>query len=134
MTAAVLDTSAVIEFFRGRPGTAAAIAGLSRIVLPVAVVAELLAGRVGLRRRLEGERQVRELLRSPRVEIAGATEGTAERWAVIWDGLRRAGRPVPINDIWIAASAMEHGLVVVTTDRHFLDIPQILVTLLGDEA
>jgi predicted nucleic acid-binding protein len=38
-----------------------------------------------------------------------------------------AGTPIPTNDFWIAASAMQYGLTVVTTDAHFLKIPQILV-------
>lgn len=41
--------------------------------------------------------------------------------------LRRAGKPIPTNDIWIAASAMQHGLVVLTTDEHFDHIPQVRV-------
>ena len=53
---------------------------------------------------------------------------TAERYAVILNGLWTAGTPIPTNDIWIAASAMQYGLTVVTTDAHFLKIPQILVS------
>lgn len=133
MTAAVLDTSAAVDFFRGRRGAAALMAELSRIVVPVAVVAELLSGRIGPSRKLGGEPQVRDFLRSPRIEIAEATEATAVRWALIWGSLRQAGRPIPINDVWVAASAMELGLPVVTSDRHFLDVPQIMVTLLDGE-
>ncbi len=40
--------------------------------------------------------------------------------------LRNQETPVPSNDAWIAASAMEHGLIVVTTDRHYLNIPQVI--------
>ena len=133
MTAAILDTSAAVDFFRGRRDAGALLAELGRIVVPVAVVAELLSGRIGPGRRLGGEVEVREFLRSPRVEIAEATEATAVRWALIWGNLRRAGRPIPINDVWVAASAMELGLPVVTSDRHFLDVPQIMVTLLEGE-
>jgi tRNA(fMet)-specific endonuclease VapC len=63
--------------------------------------------------------------------VAVATLGaeTAERYALIRDSLRRAGRPVPTNDIWIAASAMELGLRILTLDRHYLDIPQVVVDL-----
>jgi tRNA(fMet)-specific endonuclease VapC len=54
-------------------------------------------------------------------------EETAERYAEILAGLRVAGTPLPINDIWIAASAMQYGLLVLTTGAHFRLIPQILV-------
>lgn len=55
-------------------------------------------------------------------------EDTAERYAVILNGLWKARTPIPTNDMWIAASAMQYGLTVVTTDPHFLKIPQILVS------
>jgi len=43
--------------------------------------------------------------------------------------LRRSGTPIPTNDIWIAASAMQFGLTVVTTDEHFRNVGEILVDL-----
>jgi predicted nucleic acid-binding protein len=61
------------------------------------------------------------------VGIVLITEDTAERYARIYAYLRTAGRPIPTNDLWIAASAMEHGAELLTTDRHFLDVPQIVV-------
>ena len=63
-----------------------------------------------------------------RVATIAVDGDTAERYVVILDGLWTAGTPIPTNDIWIAASAMQYGLAVVTTDRHFLKIPQILVS------
>ena len=52
---------------------------------------------------------------------------TSERYAVILDGLRKAGTPIPTNDIWIAASAMHLGLRIVTTDGHYRKVPQVVV-------
>jgi predicted nucleic acid-binding protein len=52
---------------------------------------------------------------------------TAVRYAVILDSLRSAGTPVPTNDLWIAASAMQHGLVVLTTDAHFQKVSQVII-------
>jgi predicted nucleic acid-binding protein len=66
-------------------------------------------------------------LASPRVGTLDVTEETAERYAAILNALWRAGTPIPTNDIWIAASAMEYGLRVLTTDRHYQRIPQIMV-------
>ncbi len=129
MSAAVLDTSALIALLRGHEAVARASRELDRIVVPVVVLGELLVGRVGAGRGARGEREVRAVVASPRVEVAALGVETAERYAVIRQGLRRAGRPVPANDIWIAASAMEQGLLVLTLDRHYLEIPQILVEL-----
>jgi tRNA(fMet)-specific endonuclease VapC len=124
----------VIAFLRGDGRAEAVIAATERLVVPVAVVAELLAGCLGAdRRAAETLRRVQAFLGSTRVTTTPATSDTAERWAVIWDALKRAGRPVPANDVWIAASAMEYGLPVITLDRHFLAIPQVMVTLVGEE-
>ena len=64
---------------------------------------------------------------SPRVSLVDVGEETAERYAVILNSLWQAGTPIPTNDIWIAASAMEYGLRVVTTDEHYDKVPQIMV-------
>jgi tRNA(fMet)-specific endonuclease VapC len=55
------------------------------------------------------------------------TEETAERYAIILNFLWQAGTPVPTNDIWIAASAMEYGLELLTTDEHYQKVPQVIV-------
>lgn len=49
-----------------------------------------------------------------------------QRCTFVHATLRKAGTPIPANDLWIAATAMEHGLTVVTLDKHFARIPQIL--------
>jgi len=136
VSAAVLDTSALIALFRGHAGVASASRTLDRIVLPAVALGEVLVGRLGHSRSAgrsrggpSGLSEIREFLASPRVEVAVLGAETAERYALIRDSLRRAGRPVPTNDIWIAASAMELGLRVLTLDRHYLDIPQVVVDL-----
>ena len=130
MTAAVLDTSALIAALRGEPPAVAIIRRLDQLVIPAVALGELLAGGRGARSP-QRYRAIQRLVASPRVELAPAGAGTAERYAAIVDSLRLAGRPIPTNDIWIAASAMEHGLPVVTSDRHYLDVPQVLVELLA---
>jgi predicted nucleic acid-binding protein len=136
VTAAVLDTSALIALFRGHPGVASASRTLERIVLPAVALGEVLVGRLGYQRtagkgrgKPGGLPEIRAFLASPRVQVAGLGAETAERYALIRDWLRSAGRPVPTNDIWIAASAMELGLRIITLDRHYLAIPQIVVDL-----
>jgi len=63
------------------------------------------------------------------VRLALIGEATAERYAVIYASLRSSGQPIPTNDLWIAASAMEHGTELVTLDRDFSHVPQILLAL-----
>ena len=55
---------------------------------------------------------------------------TAERYAVILDSLRRAGAPIPTNDVWIAAGAMQWGSLLLTTDPHFRAVTQIVAEIL----
>jgi len=54
-------------------------------------------------------------------------EETAERYAGILNGLWTIGRPIPTNDLWIAASAMQYGLTLLTTDAHCKHVTQVLV-------
>ena len=96
-------------------------------MLPVIVLGELWAGfEVGSRRGINRD-ELDEFLNSPRVTVAPIVNATAERYARIYTYLRKNGRQIPTNDLWIAASAMEHSAVLLTADSHFFHLPQILV-------
>lgn len=97
------------------------------IVLPAVVLGELLAGfRIGSRDRAN-RRELGALLDSARVRVAPLDAETAQRYAEIVSYLRDRGTPIPTNDIWIAAAAMQWGLRVLTTDAHFDRLPQVSV-------
>jgi predicted nucleic acid-binding protein len=55
---------------------------------------------------------------------------TAERYAGIREYLRQQGKPIPVNDLWIAASAAQHSLRLLTLDHHFKQVPQVLLEYL----
>src|SRR5713226_3077783 len=103
------------------------------IAVNAVVLGELRAGFLKGRHRKKNEQELAEFLTSPRVRVLGLDEETADRYAVIMDSLRSAGTPIPTNDVWIAASAMQHGLKVVTTDQHFREVRQVLVEAFGKE-
>jgi predicted nucleic acid-binding protein len=127
VTAAVLDTSAYSAFMRGHGELKLALQRADRIVVTPVVLGELGAGfRAGSHRK-KNEAELRRFLSSPRVDVVAMDVETAERYAVILHGLRQAGTPIPTNDIWIAASAMQYGLHVLTTDVHYDRIPQVIV-------
>ncbi|MGH7543393.1 MAG: type II toxin-antitoxin system VapC family toxin [Gemmatimonadota bacterium] len=130
MTAILVDTSAYSSFMKGSEAAVEAIRRADTLVLTPVVLGELKAGFLRSARRKENEEEIEEVLRSRRSRTVQIDEETADRYAVIHADLRRAGRPVPTNDLWIAASAMQHGLRVLTADAHFLKIPQILVDFL----
>ena len=71
-------------------------------------------------------RELADFLRSPRVRQLAVDAETAEYYAVLFSGLRRKGRPVPTNDLWIAASAMQHGYAVFSFDKHFADMENLI--------
>ena len=123
----LLDTSAYSAFMRGHEGVRHAIRASEEIFLNPIVIGELTAGFIRGKQRRKNETELQRFFASPRVGLLDVTEATAERYAVILNGLWQAGTPIPTNDIWIAASAMEYGLSVVTTDQHYQKIPQIIV-------
>lgn len=131
MSRLLLDTSVYSAFKRGRPEAVQAVRQAESLYLTSVVLGELKAGFRAGRHRRRNEVELRLFLASPRVHTIPVDEETAERYAAIWDSLRAAGTPIPTNDVWIAASAMQHGLAVLTTDRHFQRIGQILVEYVG---
>lgn len=96
------------------------------ISLNAVILGELKAGFRRGRHRERNERELSEFLASSRVRVLGLDEETSELYAVIADSLRSAGNPIPTNDVWIAATAMQHGLKVLTTDRHFRLVRQVV--------
>lgn len=127
MSRLLLDTSAYSAFMRGHGEIKLALQEADEICLNVVVLGELLAGFMRGRRRRRNEGGLKTFLGSTRVRILDVNEETAERYAVILDSLWRAGTPIPTNDIWIAASAMQHGLHLLTTDSHYQNVTQVIV-------
>jgi predicted nucleic acid-binding protein len=127
MTRVLLDTSAYSAFMLGHPECKLALQRADEIYLTPVVLGELLAGFIRGKWRRKNERELRTFLASPRVQVIDVDADTAERYAVILNGLWKTGTPIPTNDIWIAASAMQHGLRVLTRDVHFRQVPQVLV-------
>ena len=88
-----------------------------QIFVPAVVLGELYFGALKSRRAEANLRRVEEFTTASNVLPVDA--GTAQHYGEVRDGLRRIGRPIPENDIWIAATALRHGLVLVTRDSHF---------------
>ncbi|MBI4278386.1 MAG: type II toxin-antitoxin system VapC family toxin [Armatimonadetes bacterium] len=127
----LLDTSAYSAFKRGHPEILERIRIAKRVCLNTVVLAELLQGFLAGRHEARNRRELAEFLEAPRVEFLALGRETAERFVAIHRTLRAAGTPLPVHDLWIAASAMEHGLRVLTLDAHYLKIPQILADHIG---
>ncbi len=71
--------------------------------------------------------ELNHFLDSPRVHVIEIDEETAEFFAEIYSGLKKKGKPIPSNDIWVASSAMRHGLSLFTSDEHFKQIDGLIL-------
>ena len=127
MSRILLDTSAYSTLFRKHQSTVQQVESAESLYLTPIVLGEVRAGFLLGKRGKENERALREFLQSPRVSILTIDDETAERWAIIAAFLKKNGTPVASNGIWIVASAMQHGLPILTSDRDFQKIPQVIV-------
>ena len=127
MTRLLLDTSAYSALMRKHASVVALVESAETLCLNPIVSGELKAGFILGTKREQNERALRAFLESPRVSVLPIDDETADRWAMITASLKKAGTPMASNDIWIVATAMQHGLPILTTDRDFLKIPQIIV-------
>ena len=100
-----------------------------RFSFPASSLGELLGGFEAGQRSRRNRDELDLFRESPRIRLVSIGEATAERYAVIYASLRAKGQPIATNDLWIAASAMEHGTELVTLDRDFAHVAQILVAL-----
>ena len=121
-----LNTSAYSAFMSGHPDVKRALQEADAVYVNPIVLGELRAGFLKGRWRKKNEEELRAFLASPRVDVVDVTEATAERYAAIIDFLWKGGLPIPTNDIWIAASAMQHGLKLITTHVHYTKVPHIV--------
>lgn len=126
----LLDTSAYAAFKRNHGDVIDLVRAAERILLPVVVIGELLAGFEAGSRRERNRSELEQFCANRRVEVVPLTGASAERYAAIYSHLSAAGTPVPTNDLWIAAAAMTHGALLVTLDTHFRHMPQILSIIL----
>ena len=130
MKKVLLDTSAYSALFRGDGHVKVILQEVEEAALNPVILAELLAGFSEGRFETKNRDLLKEFLTTPRVRAYPIDGETSERYAAVWLHLREQGTPIPTNDLWIAASAMQHGLSVLTADRHFLKIPQVLTRII----
>lgn len=129
----LLDSNAYSHLKRGHQPIADLVRRSEEVLLPFVVIGELL---YGFRHGTRLETNLRELhafIDNPHVKVATMTLTTADRYSRIAAGLRAKGRPIPSNDIWIAAHAMETGADLVSYDRHFIYVEGLAWTHLGTE-
>lgn len=132
MSRLCLDTSAYSYFRRGDPIVAQLLDGAEWVGVPTVVLGELRIGFLLGGRRQENLARLEEFLANPVVEVLPVDSPVAEIYAEITVAQRKAGRPIPANDLWIAATAARHGATVLTYDAHFGSIERVGALVLGE--
>ncbi len=118
----LLDTNAYAALFRGHPEVSRLVRRSDEVLISAVVAGELLFGFRNGARYEANRRDLDAFLDSPFVRLLEVTLVTAERFGRISASLRKKGRPIPTNDLWIAAQAMETGADLLSFDQHFAEI------------
>ncbi len=121
----LLDTNAYVSYLAGDHAVLNALAESEIIYMSIFVLGELYAGFKGGNQEVENHQILQTFIRKPSVNILEADQETAEIFGEVKNNLKTAGAPLPINDVWIGAHAMETGSIIVTYDRHFSKIAGI---------
>ncbi len=126
----LIDTNVYAAFKRNHSAVVDELQRATEVALCPMVLGELRGGFTFGSRERENLRELDEFMAGPRVRLLSVTDRTSVFYARVYGALRRKARPIPANDLWIAASAMEHGLVLLSFDRHFGEIDGLVSRLL----
>jgi len=121
-----LDTNRYIDLCRGEAAVVETVELADKVWIPFIVLGELRAGFVLGNQGTRNEAVLRRFLIKPNVEVLYADDQTTHHYANVYRQLRRQGTPIPANDIWIAALALQHSFSLMTRDTHFEHLPQLM--------
>jgi predicted nucleic acid-binding protein len=119
MKRVLIDTNVYVAFKRNEPNVIELLQQAENIGVNTIVLGELFAGFKGGIREALNRKELDQFLDSPRVTTLSLDESSADFFSLVFNNLKQIGKPIPTNDIWIAASAMQHGRTMVTLDNHF---------------
>jgi predicted nucleic acid-binding protein len=119
----ILDTNALSAFVDGDVGVGEVLRHQPRAAIPVIVLGEFRYGIADSRHRKAYEAWLESQL--SRFDVLAVTDETAIAYAAVRVALKRSGRPIPANDAWIAALALQHRLPVLSRDQHFDAVPEL---------
>jgi tRNA(fMet)-specific endonuclease VapC len=125
----LLDTSAYVGFKRNVEEVVEIIVSAESILFSPIVLGELMFGFRNGNRFKKNMDDINNFLQHEVVDIIQIGKITSDRYSRIASHLKSQGTPIPSNDIWIAAQAMEHGVELITSDRHFENIASLAHTV-----
>lgn len=127
MTRLLIDTNIYSLAMRGEKDIVEILRHTRQISISAISIGELLSGFRGGNQKEKNQQELNQFLDSPRVSLYSIDEETAEQYSAILQQLKQQGTPIPTNDIWIAAVALQHGLPLFTRDIHFSHISGLLL-------
>jgi tRNA(fMet)-specific endonuclease VapC len=119
----LIDTSGYSAFKRGNPAVTKALQDADEVIVPIVVLGELHAGFAMGSHTRKNEHELHEFLASPSVTVQDVDHSVAERYGAVVKTMRLQGTPIPTNDLWIAACALETGARILSLDAHFEKVP-----------
>jgi tRNA(fMet)-specific endonuclease VapC len=120
-----LDSNRYTDFCRGVPEVVEVVEEASEIHVPIIVVAEQRAGFAHGTNREKNERTLTKFLNNESVFVLAPDDQTTFFYADLYSYLRKKGKPIPTNDLWIAALVLQHNLVLFDRDADFDNLPQL---------
>ena len=122
----LIDTNFAINLFSRLKTVEEQLSSDPDLYLSTIVLGELFFGAYRSRNVRHNIERIADLTKSMRV--LSCDEKTSECYGVLKNQLHKKGRPIPENDLWLAALAHQHNLILVTRDRHFQEIEQLRTT------
>jgi tRNA(fMet)-specific endonuclease VapC len=123
----LIDTNIYTYALKGDPEVVSVLQQAHEIGISAVSIGELLSGFKAGKKEQENRHELGEFLDSPRVRVYGIDEETAEFYAEVLNNLKKKGRPIPTNDIWIASLAFQHGQPLFSKDKHFEAVPGLVM-------
>jgi tRNA(fMet)-specific endonuclease VapC len=127
MTKILLDTNAYTAFMAGDQHVLSYMVDSEVVYISTIVIGELFAGFYGGDKVLQNKEELKIFLSKDSIKIIDVTMETAEIFGELKSVLARKGRMIPLNDIWIAAHAIEYGSKLITYDEHFKNIDGVRI-------
>lgn len=122
----MIDTNAYIAFKRGDASILDVIQSAEKLAVSPIVLGELLGGFECGNRTKKNRDELHQFLQSSRIRIFSITSDTSNFYSQIYFSLKNKGKPIPPNDLWIAAQVLEHGCVLCSFDHHFKEIDGLI--------
>ena len=127
MTRVLIDTNIYSLAMRGDSSVLTHLQQIDQIGFSSISIGELISGFKGGNCLEKNRQELNQFLDSPRIKIFPIDAETADYYAEVLQQLKKAGTPIPTNDIWIAACAFQHGYKVFTRDQHFEKIAGLML-------